>query len=156
MRLKNKNASATKIKCMCDANKSARRRCALQIPHLEWGKGLQLGCFLIVRSIILNAQQPDFWRISDLQHDVPVAEFSQWSRPQPCQPKMRCLFTIDCSFYRFIGLTNHTGCWENTRKVCKSLFHCSQSTNILSVLLTYWVVYHASKRIESAVCYFCN
>ena len=28
---------------------------------------------------------------------------------------------IDHSFYGFTGAINHLGCWENTRKACKSL-----------------------------------
>ena len=28
---------------------------------------------------------------------------------------------IDHTFYGFTGVTTHLGCWENTRKACKSL-----------------------------------
>ena len=78
---------------------------------------------------------------SHLQHDAPIVEFTQWRHPKPCQPKMHCLFKIQFSFYRFIGSTNHTGCWKNKEKLVNhsftaiiyERFECS--TNILRSLL---------------------
>ena len=49
-------------------------------------------------------------------------------------------------FLGFPGVITHLGCWENTRKVCKSR---------ACVLPTSRVGYHAGKPIESVV-YFLN
>ena len=33
----------------------------------------------------------------------------------------QCIKAIDHTFYGFTGVITHLGCWENTRKACKSL-----------------------------------
>ena len=50
---------------------------------------------------------------------------------------------IDHTFYGFTGMITHLGCWENTRKACKSRAD--------RVLPTSRVGYHAGKPIESVV-----
>ena len=50
---------------------------------------------------------------------------------------------IDHNFCGFTGVMTHLGCWENTRKACKSLFSC--------VLPKFRVGYHAGKPIERVV-----
>ena len=47
------------------------------------------------------------------------------------------------TFCGFTGVITHLGCWENTRKACKSLFS--------RVLPKSRVGYHAGKPIESVV-----
>ena len=51
----------------------------------------------------------------------------------------------DYTFYGFIGVITHLGCWENNRKACKSRASFSR------LLPTSRVGYHADKPIESAV-----
>ena len=53
---------------------------------------------------------------------------------------------LDHTFYGFTSVITHLGCWENTRKACKSLTR---------VLPTSRVGYRAGKPIES-VFYFLN
>ena len=49
---------------------------------------------------------------------------------------MFIILAIDHTFYWFTGVITHSGCWENTRKACKSRAE---------------VGYHASKPIENVV-----
>ena len=50
---------------------------------------------------------------------------------------------------------NHTRCWENTRKACKSRAVGEWLTSFLSVLSTSQVDYHAGKPIESVLyCFY--
>ena len=35
--------------------------------------------------------------------------------------KLYFIKAIDHTFYGFAGVITHLGCWENTRKACKSL-----------------------------------
>ena len=58
---------------------------------------------------------------------------------------------IDGTFYGFTGVINHLGCWENTRKACKTLAFSSWFTSFSHVLPTSRVGYHAGKPIESVV-----
>ena len=58
---------------------------------------------------------------------------------------------IDHSFYGFTGVIDHLGCWENTRKACKSLAYGSWFTSFSRVLPTSQVVYYAGKPIERVV-----
>ena len=51
----------------------------------------------------------------------------------------------------FTGVITHLGCWENTRKACKSQAEGEWFTNFSSVLPTPCVGYHAGKPIESVV-----
>ena len=38
-----------------------------------------------------------------------------------CAGKLYFIKAIDHTFYGFTGVMTHLGCWENTRKACKSL-----------------------------------
>ena len=58
---------------------------------------------------------------------------------------------IDHAFDGFTGVISHLGCWENTKKACKSLAFGSCFTSFSRVLPTSRVVYHACKPIESVV-----
>ena len=58
---------------------------------------------------------------------------------------------IDHTFYGFTGVITHLGCWENTRKACKSLAFGSWFTSFSRVLPTSRVGYYAGKPIESVV-----
>ena len=58
---------------------------------------------------------------------------------------------IDHSFYGFTGAINHLGCWENTRKACKSLAHGSWFTSFSLGLPTSREIYCASKPIQRVV-----
>ena len=58
---------------------------------------------------------------------------------------------IDHTFYGFTGVITHLGCWENTRKACKSLAFGSWFTSFPRVLPTSRVGYHAGKPIESVI-----
>ena len=58
---------------------------------------------------------------------------------------------IDHTFYGFTGVITHLGCWENTKKACKSRAEGSWFTSFSRVLPTSRVCYHAGKPIESVV-----
>ena len=58
---------------------------------------------------------------------------------------------IDRTFYGFTGVITHLGCWENTRKACKTLAFSSGFTSFSHVLPTSCMGYHAEKPIESVV-----
>ena len=58
---------------------------------------------------------------------------------------------IDHIFYGFTGVITHLGCWENTRKACKSRAEGDWFTRFSRVLPTSRVGYHAGKPIESVV-----
>ena len=55
------------------------------------------------------------------------------------------------SVYRFTGVITHLGCWENTRKACKSLAFGWVFTNFSRVLPASRVGYYTGKPIESGV-----
>ena len=64
---------------------------------------------------------------------------------------------IDHTFYGFTGVMNHLGCWENTRKACKSRAEKASDLQAFrsSVLPTSQVGFHAGKPIESVVyCFY--
>ena len=57
-------------------------------------------------------------------------------------------------FYGFTGVITHAGCWENTRKACKSWAEGKWFPSFSSVFPTSRVGYHAGKPIESvAYCF---
>ena len=58
---------------------------------------------------------------------------------------------IDHTFYGFTGMITHLGCWENTRKACKSRAEAEWFTSFSRVLRKSRVAYHAGKPIESVV-----
>ena len=62
---------------------------------------------------------------------------------------------IDHTFSGFTGVITHAGCWENTRKACKSWAQGEWFRSISSVLPTSQGGYHAGKPIESVVyCFY--
>ena len=71
---------------------------------------------LLVAVIGLSRQSHDFDENKQLDHESAI-NF----------PSLTDFFhsyfikAIDHSFYGFTGAINHLGCWENTRKACKSL-----------------------------------
>ena len=58
---------------------------------------------------------------------------------------------IDHTFYEFTGLITHAGCWEDTRKVWKSIAFGSWFTSFSRDLPTSRVGYLTGKPIESVV-----
>ena len=90
---------------------------------------------------------------------------TQFSRKRQCKNRNGCqkrsmLYTIfiwwpDHTFCGFTGVITHAGCWENTRKACKSRAEGEWFTSFSSVLPTSQVGYHAGKPIESVVyCFY--
>ena len=65
--------------------------------------------------------------------------------------KWKTIEVSDHTFYGFTGVITYFGCWENTRKACKSLAFGSWFTSFSRVLPTFRVGYHAGKPIESVV-----
>ena len=63
---------------------------------------------------------------------------------------------IDHTFHGFTGVISHLGCWENTKKACKSRAEASDLQAFRSnVLPTSQVGYHVGKPIESVVyCFY--
>ena len=62
---------------------------------------------------------------------------------------------MDHTYYRFTGLITHAGCWENTRKACKSRAEGELFTSFSIVLPTSQVGYQSGKPIESVVyCFY--
>ena len=59
-------------------------------------------------------------------------------------------------FLRVTGVISHLGCWENTRKACKSPAFGSRFTSFSRVLPTSRVAYDAGRPIESVVYYLNN
>jgi len=72
---------------------------------------------LLVAVIGLSRQSHDFDENKQLDHEITV-NFPLIDRIFPYSYFIKA---IDHSFYEFTGAINHLGCWENTRKACKSL-----------------------------------
>ena len=65
--------------------------------------------------------------------------------------KIYFIKAIDHTFYGFTGVITHLGCWENTRKACKSRAEGEWFTSFSHVLPTSRVGYHTGKPTESVV-----
>ena len=63
---------------------------------------------------------------------------------------------MDHAFYGFTFVITHLGCWENTRKACKSRAEDEWFTSFPRFLKTSQVGYHADRPIESVVFWSSN